>query len=339
MLRMLFSLSGAAVFSLTFICNTVFADPDAPHQPASWAPYPKHLSQFDYSGEKLQQHWPELTKATFIEFPSAENLRKEALRYPKLMAYSREQAQQRDAHPALQAVAEDNFEPLATAVQHIWRLHFQGDFEQAYQLGKKLGPAGLIPALYSRLIYTTLIEKDDAKRLTAYREISHRSNQLLPLAPDHAFSLFGLAYAHARELELMSTSAAASTDYLSQTQDILERLQKRYPQRALYPAMLGGLHAGVVERVGSIIGTMTYGSSESGALKAFSRALSLESGVPVILNEYAAALTRMDASDFAKDISRALTRCIQLPVFSAEEALNRQACQNKLSQLIASDSL
>lgn len=337
MLRKLFSLSGAIVLSLILLCNSAFASSDAALQAASWTPYPETLIQFDYSGDKLKQHWPELTKATFIDYPSADNLKKEALQYPKLMEYARQQAQRSDAHPALKAAAADNFEPLASEVQNIWRLHFQGDFEQAYKLGQKLGPAGLIPALYSRLMHTALIESDEAKRLAAYREISVLSEELLPLAPDHTFSLFGLAYAHARELELLSTSAAASTDYLSKTRDMLEQLQQRYPERALYPAMLGGLHAGVVERVGSFIGNMTYGSSESGALEEFSRALELESAIPVILNEYATALTRIDADDFAKEITQALTLCSQLPVYSAEEALNRQACQNKLSLLLASD--
>ena len=332
-------LSRFIVIIFTLLSQHSFAatETDTTSDNNSWATYPNDLPQFDYSAELLQQNWPLLTQATFIEFPSEENLRNEALKYPKLLEYATEQAQQADAHPALKAAAQDNFAPMATAVQNIWRLHFQGNFEQAYRLGQNLGPAGLIPALYSRLMHTALIEQDADKRLEAYREISALSEELLPMAPDHAFSIFGLAYAHARELELLSTPAAAATNYLSKTRDMLDELQQDYPKRALYPAMLGGLHAGVVERVGSFIGSMTYGSSESGALEEFGRALALESGVPVILNEYATALIRLDEDDYQKEIRQVLTLCTQLPVYSAEEALNQQACQNKLSVQLASE--
>lgn len=303
----------------------------------NWAPYPDDLPRFDYSGEKLQQAWPNLTMATFIDYPSAENLRAEAERYPRLISHALKEANLENAHPALKAAAADDFKPMASAVQEIWRLHFQGEFEQAYLLGKQLGPAGLIPALYSRLMHTALLEQDEALKLEAYREISELSEELLPLAPDHAFSLFGLAYAHARELELLSTPAAAATNYLGKTRDILAELQQRFDGRALYPAMLGGLHAGVVERVGSFIGSMTYGSSESGALEEFNKALELESRLPVILNEYATALIRLDDEEYAKEIRQVLTFCSQLQVYSAEEALNQQACKNKLSPLLAAD--
>lgn len=296
-----------------------------------WHPYPVHLPQFDYQGDKLKQAWPQLTQATFIAYPSAANLRAEAQRFPALEQYSRQQASQNNAHPALKAALDGNYQPLSEAIAQVWRFHFEGDFQQAYQLGSQLGPAGFIPALYSRLMHTALLEPDKQKRLAVYREVSALSAELLPKAPDHAFALFGLAYAHARELELLGTSEATATGYLSETRDTLEQLQQQYPQRALYPAMLGGLHAGVVERVGSFIGRVTYGSSESAALQAFSQALELESDLPVILNEYAKALIRLDEEEYADQIRQVLQRCAELPVYSAEEALNRDSCQNRLS--------
>ena len=319
-----------ALLLLTLTLSTSASD-------TRWHPYPEHLPQFDYQGDKLKQAWPQLTRATFIDYPSADNLQAEAQRYPQLMAYARQQAQQADAHPALKAALAGNYQPLADAVAEVWRLHFEGQFEKAYTLGSRLGPSGFIPALYSRLMHTALLEPDPDRRLAVYREISEMSQELLPRAPDHAFAVFGLAYAHARELELLSTSAATATDYLGQTRDTLEAMKQQYPERALYPAMLGGLHAGVVERVGSFIGRVTYGSTESGALEEFNQALALESELPVILHEYATALARLDDEDYAREIRQVLQLCTQLTVYSAEEALNQQACQNKLSPLLSSE--
>lgn len=312
-----------SVFLFSFCCQVFAAD---------WQSYPAELPQFDYSGSRLQEFWPQLNQGPGLPYPDERFLRDMLAKYPQLAEFTFDLARQPGAHPALQALLNDNLQPLAEASQQVWRLHYEGRFQQAYELGKQLGPAGAIPALYSKLMHAALIVQDKDSRLATFREAAAESERLLPLAPDYAFAEFGLAYAHARILELLDTSAATATGFLGDTQEAMADLQKRYPQQALYPAMLGGLHAGVVERVGSFVGRITYGSTESRALDAFHRALELQDQLPVIYNEYANALARLDKDKHHDTIITVLQQCVKLPVLSAEEALNRQACADHLQQ-------
>jgi hypothetical protein len=312
-----------SILLLFFCCQTFAAD---------WQPYPAELPQFDYSDSRLQEFWPQLNQGPGLPYPDETFLRDMMATYPQLAEFTLALARQPDAHPALQALLNDDLQPLATASQQVWRLHYEGRFQQAYELGKQLGPAGAIPALYSKLMYAALIVQDKDTKLATFREAAAESERLLPLAPDYAFAEFGLAYAHARILELLDTSAATATGFLGDTQDAMANLQERYPQQALYPAMLGGLHAGVVERVGSFVGRITYGSTESRALAAFSRALELQNQLPVIYNEYVNALARLDEDKYHDSMITLLQQCVKLPVLSAEEALNRQVCANHLQQ-------
>src|SRR5690554_7915197 len=38
--------------------------------------------------------------------------------------------------PAVKALLNDDLSPLAAALQQAWRLHYEGKFEQAYNLGR-----------------------------------------------------------------------------------------------------------------------------------------------------------------------------------------------------------
>lgn len=293
-----------------------------------WLPYPENLPHFDYQGERLQQYWPQLMAGPALPFPDAQAVNAQFGRFPELRAYTLNLPAQ---HTALQALARGDTGPLAQAIQQVWRLHYQGQFQQAYELGMQLGPLGAVPALYAKNMYATLLVTDPAEKLRLFRETAEESERLLPLAAGDAFARFGLAYAHARMLELMDTGDATASGYLGQTQKTLQQLQQEEPQNALYPAMLGGIHAGVVNRVGSFIGRITYGSTESKAITAFEQALALQPGLPVISYEYAKALGLMDAGSYHTRQQDLLRTCAELEVFSAEEALNRAACSRLLT--------
>jgi len=299
-------------------------------QAETWTPYPSGLPQFDYQGERLAQFWPQLMMGPARPFPTADYLQDYFRRYPAVLSRTRELAAAADAADALKAVNDHNFEPLAQAVQQVWRLHYEGRFKQARQLGLSLGPVGAIPGLYAQMMYATLIVSEPEEKLRLLREAAALSEQLLPLAADDAFARFGLAYARARILELLPTSEASASGYLGDTRDTLQSLMEENPGNPLYPAMLGGIHAGVVARVGGFLGRLTYGSSTSKAIAAFDQALANEPRLPVIYFEYARALGMIDAEKYRQTQQQLRQACLQQQVFSAEEALNQRQCREQL---------
>lgn len=300
---------------------------------AVWPSYPKTLPVFDFSGDKLKQNWHKIAKVTYLPYPDAKFILNELKQRPNLYKKIKQEGSQANAHPALKALASGNAEPLALALQDIWRDHFSGRFQQAYNKGMKLGLLGNIPALHAKLITAVLLVKDKQQKLDMLKSVEKIISQNAELSEGMPFVIFGQNYARMRILELLSTSDATATGYVSASKASTQKLQKQFPKRAIYPAMIGGMYAGIVERVGSFLGSISYGATESKAIKELEQAVKFEQNLPVIYNEYALALMRMDKDAHKKRITTLLKQCLKLVPVNAEEALNRQQCQSKLASL------
>lgn len=305
----------------------------------NWQSYPNSLPHFDYSGDKLKEAWPMLTQGTQQEFPDSEFFARMAKKYPDRHNYMLNDAKQPNAHPALKALLDNNSEPLAEAMQELWRLHYQGQYKESYQLGMQLSAAGAVPAIYSKLMYATFMVTDPTEKLAMFRDAAAQSEALLPMTPEYDFAEFGLLYARVRILERLNTPAALATGFLGSTQTSLRKFVERNPQNSLYPTTLGGIQAGVVERVGSMIGRVTYGATATRTIDRFEQALSLEDKLPVIYNEYIVALSRISAKKHQDRIQSLASKCATLTPYSAEEALNQSLCANeyKEQQVVAID--
>lgn len=298
-----------------------------------WQPYPATLPVFDYQGDRLQQQWPILAAGTRLPWPDEAYMAQMIADYPALHEYTQQLVNEGHSHPALIAALKEDYSPLAQQIQQVWRLHFEGHYQQAYNLGMQLGPAGYLPAIYSKLIHITFLVESAEQKEQQFQQVNQLAITLKPMAEDYPFLDFGDAYQMARRLELMSTSAAASSGLMSDTMEILEALYQQDPDSPLYPAMLGGIHAGVIERVGGFVGKMTYGVSATEAIEMFEKALLKEARLPVLYNEFAQALQRLDAEDHKEKIRSLLERCTLLVPYSAEEALNQDKCIQQISEL------
>ena len=314
-----------AIFVITLIISST--------SHSQWTKYPEDLLQFDYSGEKLQQYWPQLAAATGLAWPDADFISSMMKEFPQLAQQLQLLAKSEHAPAALKASLNNDYQGLAIEVQQVWRLHFQGQYEEAYLLGKSLGPAGLGPALYAKLIYTTHLITDAQEKESLFLQVDQVITELLPHANGYRFILFGDAYQKARRLELMSTAAATASGLLGPTQDNLKELHKNAPNNPLYSAMLAGIDAGIIERVGNFVGGMTYGADEDTAIELFQQALKSQPNLAVLYNEFAQVILRLNDSDYDEILMSTLTTCDRLIVYSAEEALNQKTCRALLRQL------
>lgn len=196
----------------------------------------------------------------------------------------------------------------------------------------QLGPAGSVPAIYSKLMYATFMIHSSAEKLAMFREIADEAEQSLQLTPGYDFGQFGLLYARVRILERLGTTASLATGFLGSTQKNLKELSKRHPHNSLYPTTYASIQAGVVERVGSLIGRITYGATESRTLDGFKQALELQANLPVIYNEFIVALSRINPKKHHVLIQDLSAYCLALTPYSAEEALNQALCKSTYTQ-------
>lgn len=309
-----------------FLCFSAFA--------TDWKDYPEDLKQYDFSGDKLQQQWQDLTRLTRVEYPDVDWITSMMADYPRLAHHMMVLGSDPETHPAVfKAIQDSDYSDLAHAVQEVWRLHYSGQYEKAYELGMQLGPVGEVPAIYSRLVHATLLIDDHDDKMEEFEEAAALSNEGLTLAPEYRFAEFGLVYAKVRMLELMSTGEARSSGYIPIAQDKLDKLQEYAPDRGAYPLTRGGLEAGIVERVGSFLGSITYGATESSAIENFEKAQKLLPDMAIVYNEYSVGLIRLDEDDFRKDIRKLLNTCMAIEPVNAEDALNQMHCQRTLKSL------
>lgn len=326
-----FSLS---LFSGLLYSSFVHSSPQAVSQNnLTWNSYPSDLQQFDYSGDQLQQHWTQLAAATNLPWPDAAFIQNIMTRFPLLSERLMSLAKQETSHPALKSATIGNFQPLALIVQQIWRLHFQGQYEEAYSLGSNIGPIGLGPALYTKLIYITHLVPDPKEKERLLLEVDATVKSILPYAKNYSFILFADSYQKARRLELMSTTEASSSGLIDATQQRLRFLTEVDHGNPLYGVILAGIDVGIIERVGNFVGSMTYGADEDESISMFKKALNSQPHLAVLYNEFALAMLRLDDSDYDLLLLDTLTKCVQLPTLSAEEALNKKSCRNLLNHL------
>jgi tetratricopeptide (TPR) repeat protein len=301
-------------------------------EPSQWQEYPSDLPQFDYSGDKLKQYWPQLSSTTGMPWPDASFIETMMSKLPLLAQQLQQRAKLNNAPAELKEVLKNNYHPLAVSVQQVWRLHYQGDYEQAYKLGMTLSPAGLFPAIYAKLIHATYLIKDHDKKEERFVEVDRILAKTLPLAQDYDFIIFGDAYQKARRLELMTTNAATTSGLLGPTQDKLKRLHTKFPRNPIYSAILAGIDAGIIERVGGFIGSITYGADEEESIKLFQQAIKAQPNLAVLYNEFSQAILRLDDSDYNELLLTLLNQCVNLTIYSAEEALNQRSCRHLLMQ-------
>lgn len=317
------------ILILCFLCTSALATDNTSikQQEEHWNTYPSSLPQFDYSGDRLQQHWSILAAGTGLPWPNVDYIKSMMLQFPYLSEQLLTLARKETSHPALKPILNNNFLPLSLALQEVWRLHFQGQFQQAYDLGMTLGPAGLLPALYSKLIHSTFLITDTEEKTAKFVEVEHFTAPLIPHAKTFSFLLFGDAYQKARRLELMSTTEATASGLLGPTQETLRELHHQDTDNILYSAMLAGIDGGIIERVGGFIGGLTYGADEEKAIALFDHAITKEKRLAVLYNEFALLLIRLDDADYGKKLNQLLDICTNLKVYSAEEALNQDNCK------------
>jgi hypothetical protein len=316
------------LLSVSLILNSFLSSFSYAESHSSWPQYPSTLPQFDYSGEKLEQHWTQLAAATGMPWPDELFIKTMMNKFPQLTQQLKARAQSDNAPEALRQILNNNYQPLALSIQQVWRLHYQGNYEQAYQLGMSLSPAGLFPAIYAKLIHTTYLVNDPKKKEENFLEVDQILSEILPLANHYDFIIFGDAYQKARRLELMSTSAATTSGLLGQTQDKLKKLHADFPDNPLYPAMLAGIDAGIIERVGQFIGGITYGADEDRAIQLFQQAIETQPNLAILYNEFAQTVLRLDDNTHNKLLLDLLEQCTKLTVYNAEEALNQESCRN-----------
>lgn len=301
------------------------------HVQAAWLKYPANLPQFDFSGDKLAQNWANISLVTFLPFPDKKALLEVFATYPAIQQELVALGSQPNAEPALKAAAAGDYDLYVARIQDLWRWHFEGKFEKSYQQGRKLGSLGAMPAMQSKLMYAHLQLKDPKQKRQFFEEIDREIQQYAKVALDHPFVVYGHVYARARLLQVLPMLKAQGTGYIESSIQSLKKLAKKFPKRGIYEISLAGMYAGIIEEAGSFLARTMYGATETKMINLYNSAMARTPKIPVVYNEYAIALAAVDKKTYRDSIGKLLKSCLKAPAYSAEEALNQQACRERLA--------
>lgn len=177
--------------------------------------------------------------------------------------------------------------PRDPAVLQAWALCHSGEFERAAEAGLSAGGAGVTVANKAMVMQATYVEAGEKTRLDLLLEVAAQAEQQAREEPDNPNAWYWQAIALGRYSQGISVAKALAQGLGSKVKGGLERAIALQPKHADARIALGAFHAEVIDKVGPLIGGMTYGASRETGLRLFEEALALHPDSPVGLLEQA----------------------------------------------------
>lgn len=293
----------------------------------TWKPFPYDQKAFDYSGDKLREAWPRLTRGfgANYPFPDADWVVTMATRHPEALEKTVAAGTGFSGKP-------EEAQVYAEKLQDVWRKVFRGDFAQAKKDGLALGVGGQVPGMFAQVLYAMFLapNQDDKQRLL--EEVISYTDEAGPLLNADPIAQFGRAYAKARLAEDLPVPVVLKRGYTSEIPKELDALLAKQPNQPFALALYGGYEAGVIRKVGKLVGKMTYGVSADKMEQYFARSFRAADDLPIGHYEYANALGYVYGEDEQQKALEQLQKAVAIKPINAMEALEVAHAQQLLKK-------
>ncbi len=205
-------------------------------------------------------------------------------------------------------------EPLPGNEQLLeaWRSYHAGDFAGAVDLAEEIGIDAHAVANKASGIYADYLEEDDDAKLEIYTTGIARAETAIEQFPDDANAHYFHAFLLGRYSQCISITKALSQGVGGKIRASLKAALELAPEHAEAHTALGLYHAEIIDKIGKMIGGMTYGASADEAMEHFRQALELTPDAPIAHIEYGNGLyllygdKRLDESNAAYEKAAAI---------------------------------
>ncbi len=238
---------------------------------SKWTAFPHDAKAFAYAGDALKKAWPALHAGDAEPYPDAK-------RAAALLKAAGKAAPKLDA------------EALAAALQDAWRAFHHGDFQAAFEAGEKLGPVGASVAIKALGIHATHLVDDEAEQLKRFEQAAKLAEAAIKALPDEANSHYRHAFALGRYSQGLSIAKALKQGIAGKVRTSLDNALELQPKHAEAHIALAVYHAEIINKIGAMIGGLTYGAKASEAESHIKAALKLTPDSPVAHAEHANVL-------------------------------------------------
>lgn len=220
--------------------------------------------------------------------------------------------------------------PKESVVLEAWTLFHRGDFQQASLAGLKAGGLGIVVANKATCVYATYLEKKEKTRLDLFLEVAKRADAQLLQNPQCPSAHYWQAYAMGRYSQGISVAKALALGLGGKIKSALETTIKLQPKHADAHAALGTFHAEVIDKVGELIGGMTYGAKKETGLKLFQEALKLKPGSAIAMIEYASGMVMLEGESRLADATRLYEQAANIKPMDATQRLEVELARTQL---------
>ncbi|SEJ88893.1 MULTISPECIES: hypothetical protein [unclassified Variovorax] len=224
--------------------------------------------------------------------------------------------------PRLHAGHDLPVPPESSALAEGWALYHSGEFERAAAVGLLHGAEGLALANQSTAVYANYLEPREAVRLAMFRQVIERAGAQAAAEPENCQALYWQAYALGRYSQGISVARALAQGLGSKLKGALERVIELQPRHADAHLALASFHAEVIDKVGALVGRMTYGVRAETSIDLFERGLELHPHSAAGMMEFARALLMLHGDSLMGDATRLYERAAALKPADARERLD-----------------
>ena len=220
--------------------------------------------------------------------------------------------------------------PADAAVLQAWVLFHNGEFQKAAEAGLQAGGGGITVANKATCIYANYLEKKEKARLDLLMEAAQRAQAQAAAEPANPNAWYLQAYALGRYSQGISVAKALAQGLGSKVKEALEKAIKLQPRHADAHIALAAFHAEVIDKVGSLIGGMTYGAKKEEGLKLFQEGLRLNPGSAIAMIEYANGMLMLDGDRRMKEATRLYEQAAAVQPMDAMERLDVELARVEL---------
>lgn len=220
--------------------------------------------------------------------------------------------------------------PKDAGVLQAWVLFHNGEFQKAAEAGLKAGGAGLTVANKATSIYANYLETKEKAKLDLFMEVAGRAEAQQAAEPKNANAYYWQAYALGRYGQGISVAKALAQGLGTKVKNALEQAIKLSPKHADAHIALAAFHAEVIDKVGSLIGGMTYGAKKDQGLALFKEALKLNPASAIAMIEYANGMVMLEGDKKMKEATRLYEQAAASQPLDAMERLDVEMAKAEL---------
>ena len=220
--------------------------------------------------------------------------------------------------------------PADPSVLHAWVLLHNGEFQLAAEAGLQAGSAGMTVANKATCIYANYLEKAEDRRLELFMEVAQRAERQIAQDARNPGARYWHAFALGRYSQAISVSRALAQGLGGKIKESLEATIRLQPRHADAHIALAVFHAEVIDKVGPLIGGMTYGAKKDVGLQLFKDALRINPLSPIGMIEYANGLMMLEGETRAPEATQLYERAAACDALDAIERLEVELARAEL---------